>query len=634
MGRLTIKRLKIKQAFSLIEILLAIFIFTLFSTAIVYVSLDTASRATQVELKNEALLYAEEGLEAARNIRDRNFLDLVSGSYGLSFSADTWALVAAPETIDDYYQRTMLIEDVYRDGNGDIAETGTLDAETKKITVTVTWNWKGLLPKSTSLSSYLTNWTGDEWMQTTCTEFAAGSFEDTGSQASVSPPADNCAIRLSLVEGQSDFFCSVDAGSHGTDVVVSDNYAYFTSGSSYDGLFIADLSTLIEEGEGEHHHEEGDCDDDAFDVEELDIGGKGRYLVRSGNYLYIGVQNSSEGLAVVDVTDPSNPHLVKQINLGGYGNQPIVSGSTLFMGVEKSSNSFVAYDISTPSNPTLLGSYNPSAATRTVEVNGNYAYLGVDSSSSTLRVVNISNPASITYVAALGVSARAYALEYYASVLYMGTDNSGSSLKVVNLSNPASPSLTTSINVSGAIQDLKVEGGYLYAPMNVTNNALAVLNVSTPLSPVITYYADLTGKGTGVDTTVDNVFLSIDTNNRGLVIEETVNVELASPGTFTSEALDTGSADTRYNFIEWEAVIPPTGSLAFQIRTADTLAHISSATWAGPDGTSATFYDVSPTVIVLSPTRTGERYVQVRMTMTSDGVSTPVLESFSVNYNP
>lgn len=611
-----------KKAFSLIEILLAIFVFTLFSTAVAYLSLDTASRATQVEIKNEALLYAEEGMEAVRNIRDRNYLDLVAGTYGLSFTADTWSLVAAPETIDAYYQRTVLIEDVYRDGAGDIAASGTLDPETKKITVSVTWDWKGLIPKTTVLSTYLSNWTGDELMQTTCTEFSGGTYTDTESSASVAPPADNCALELLYVEGQSDFFCSMEAGSHGTDVVVSDDYVFFTTGNTNDGLMIADRTTLT------------DCNAEEIEVEELDIGGKGRYLAKSGDYLYIGVQSSSNGLAVVDVSDPDNPTLVDQINLGGYGNQPIVSGTTLFMGVEKNSNSFVTYDISDPANPSYLGYYNPGSATRTVEVNGSYAYIGVDNSSSTLRVLDISTPASPAYVASLNVSAKAYALEYYSSVLYMGTDNTSSSLKVVNLSNPASPSLTTSVNVSGAIQDLKVESNYLYAPTDVTNNALAVLNVTTPLNPVITYYADLTGKGTGVDSTADNVFLSIDTANEGLVVRETVNVELASPGTYTSAAFDTGSSDTRYNFMEWEAVVPPTGSVTFQIRTASTSGGLSSATWVGPDGTNGTSYSVSPTAIVLDPGATGNRYVQIQMTMTSDGVSTPVVESFSINYNP
>jgi len=589
-------------------------------------SLDLLQRDTKNEVRNDGLLYAQEGLEATRNIRDRDYLDLVNGDHGLQLVSDMWSFIAAPELVDNYYSRTITVSEVYRDGNGDIADTGTLDLETKKITSTVTWDWKGILPQSVSLSTYLTDWTGDQWIQTTCSEFTGGSFTQTETQVTASPPADNCALELLYTEGQSDFFCSVEAGSHGTDIVVSGNFAYFTTGNTNAGLMIADISELLASGcEGE---------EDDFEVEELDIGGKGRYLVKSGNTLYIGVQNSSKGLAVVDVTDPGNPSLVRQINVGGYGNQPMVSGTTLFMGVEKTSNSFVSYDISTPSNPSSLSSYNPGSATRTVEINGNYAYIGVDNSSSTLRVVDISNPSSLAYLTSLNLSSKAYALEYYSSVLYVGTDSSSSSLNVVNLSNPLSPSLSGSVNVSGKIQDMKVESGYLYAPTDVTNNSLAVLNVTTPLSPAITYYADLTGKGTGVDTTAENVFLSIDTANEGLVIEGTVNVQLASPGSYVSDVLDTGSTTTRYNFLKWEATVPPTGSVSFKIRTADSVAHLSTATWVGSDGTAATSYTVSPTPVVLSPTATGKRYAQIQVTMTSDGVSTPSLESITLDYNP
>lgn len=598
--------------------MLAIFIFTLFSVTVVYLSLDTADRATQVEVKNEALLYAEEGMEAVRNIRDRDYLDLVSGSYGLSFSSDTWSLVAAPETIDAYYQRTVLIEDVYRDGSNNIAAEGTLDPETKRVTVTVTWNWKGVLPKDTVLSTYLTNWTGDEWMQTVCTDFSAGTYTDTFADATVSPPANNCALELSLVEGQSPFFSSVDVGDHGRDVVYDNNYAYLVTGKSNEGLVIADVTNPAS----------------PTVVKKLDIGGKGRYIVKDGNYLYIGVESNSKGLAIVNVTNPASASLTSQYNLGGYGNQAVVSGNTLFIGVEKSSNSFVALNITNKASPSVLNTYNPGSETRAVHLYGNYALIGVNNATSGFRVVDVTTPSAMVYKTSLNVSAAVTAIEVNSSVAYVGNANSSNSLKVVNLNNPLAPTVATTLNVGAKVQDIKVEGSYLYVPTDQTNNSLAVINVSTPLSPVISYFADLTGKGTGVDTSADNVYISLDTNNKGLVMVETVNVELASPGYFVSSVFDTGSTDTRYNFIEWSATVPLTGSVSFKIRTADSIPNLSSATWVGSDGTSGTSYTVSPTVIVLDPMRTGNRYAQVQITLTSDGVSTPSIESFSLNYNP
>ena len=600
------------KAFSLIETMLALFIFSIFSIGIVVLSFDVLQRDTKNEVRNDALLYAQEGLEATRNMRDRNFLSLVTGDYGLTLTSDTWSFVAAPETIDAYYARTITVADVYRDVNGAIAESGTLDPNIKKITSTVTWNWKEVQAQTLSLVTYLSNWTGDEWMQTTCDEFDGGTYTQTESEAAASPPADNCSLELELVEGQSSFFESVDVGDHGTDVVVDGNYAYLTTGKSNEGLVIIDISDPS----------------DPEEVEDFDIGGKGRYLVKSGDILYIGVESSSKGLAIVDVSDPDDPELIEQMNLGGYGNQPVVSGTTLFMGVEKTSNSFVAYDVSDPSNPSSLGSYNTGSATKVIELNGgSNAFVGISNSTSGLRILNISNPASITQTASLNVGEKVLALDYLSSVLYTGIDNADASLKVVNVSNPVSPSVVGTVDVNAKIQDLAVESNYLYATLDDTNFGLVVLNIVSPLNPQISFFADIDGKGTGIDTTTGNVFIALNVNNQGLVLVETVNVEVADSGTFVSDPLDTGSADARFNFIEWVATVPPTGSVSFEIRTADTETNLASATWMGA-------HTVSPSLITTDPVASGTRFVQFQVTLTSDGVSTPSIDSVSINFNP
>lgn len=606
------------KAFALVEIMLAIFVFSLFSVGIVLLSLDVLQRDSKVQVDSEGLLYAQEGLEATRNLRDQNFLLLETGDHGLNFDGSIWSFAIFPEVIDGYYSRTITVSDVYRDGEGNIAEAGVLDPMTKKILSKVEWNFKGIFPQSVSLSTFLSNWTDDEWMQTTCSEFSGGDFDDTENVNSVSPPPDNCALELLLVEGQSPFFASVDVGDHGKDVVVDGDYAYLITGKAQEGLVIADIS-----------------DPSNLEVlSELDIGGKGRYVTKNGNHLYIGVETSSKGLAVVNVTDPQNPSLIAQKNLGGYGNQPVVSGSTLYMGVEKSSNSFVSYNISDPASPSLLGQINVGAATNAVHILDHYAVIGIESSGSGLRIIDILTPGSMSQVSSFNAGAEVNAIEINSSIAYLGLASTSNSLKVVNLSDLLSPSLVTSVDVNGEIQDLKAEGNYLYAPTGETNYSLPALNITNPLAPYIVFYADITGKGTGVDTTEDNVFVSIDINNRGLVLIETTNVQLASTGTFTSEIFDTGSNDARFDFLQWEAISPPTGSVSFQLRTADTVAHITSAVWVGPDGTSGSSYSTSPSEIILSPSRTGSRYVQVRMTMTSDGVSSPVVESISIHYTP
>lgn len=606
------------QAFSLVEILIAIGIFSIFSLGVVYLSLDTLQRDAKVELRQEALLYAQEGLEAVRNMRDRSYLLLSNGDHGLSFSSDTWSFVAAPESINGFYFRTISIEDVYRDINGDVATAGTYDPETKKITSEVSWQWHSVFPQSVLLTTYLSNWSGNDWIQTTCGEWNSGTFENTESETSTAPPPDNCLLKLSLVEEASDFFVSTDLGEHAVDVVVEGNYAYVATKKSALGFAVVDISDP----------------NNPLIIKELDVGGKGRYLTKQGNTIYMAVENKTKGLAIVDVTTPSSASVIYQLNVGDYGNQPAAFGNTLFMGVEKSNGGFVSVNITNPASPSLLQTLNLNAKVRSVALSSSYAYVGVDDDSTGFRVLNISNPSSITSITSLDVGEEVNAVLLNSGFAFLGTEDSDDSLQVVTLANPEAPSLVNSLDVSGEIQDLGYLDGYVYAAVDNNHAGLAVINITTPSTPTLSYNLDIMGKGTGVDVEGNYVYVTTDVSNRGLVIIGTLVSGVSTSGSYTSTIFDTGGEDTRYNFIEWDHTEVPGGSVHVQIRTADTTSSINSATWVGSDGTSGTYYETPRTEITLDSNRTGLRYFQFKIDLDSDGSTSPPVESLRVNYNP
>jgi len=600
-----------------VEVLIALSVFSIFTTGIVSISLNTLQRSEKAMLNNESLLYAEECMEAVRSIKDRDYLELASGEYGLSFADDLWSLIASPEIIDEYYSRTVTIEDVYRNDDGDIAETGTIDEEVKKITCDVAWDWKGVLPLSSTLTSYMTNWRGYTWVETTCTDFDAGTYDLIDSGATTAPPEDNCGILLDLVEAMSAFFSSVDVGDHGDDVVVSGNYAYLAGAKVAEGFVVSDIS----------NHSS------PFVVKKLDVGAKGRYLVKSGNYIYLGVEKSNAGFATIDVTDPTNPSVVKTINFSAYGNQPAVSGSYLYMGLETNTNSFRVYDISIPADPTQVAYLDFSANTNVIHIDGNYAYVGTDKSGSQLKVVDITTPTSPSTVASLDIGSEIQSIEIYGTVAYVGVEGS-SSLKIVNITNPLSPSVIGTLVTSGEVQDLVYHDGYVYAAIDNNNPGLDAINVSSPMSPYVAYSADITGKGTGAYVDDGYVFLSTDISNKGLVIKEALSAAYADSGTYISATLDTGSEATRYNFIDWDYTDTVGGSVKMQIRTASTISGLATATWVGSDGTNSTYYETPRTSITIDPSATGKRYIQFMVTITSDTIETPMIESIYVDYNP
>ncbi|MBI2463621.1 prepilin-type N-terminal cleavage/methylation domain-containing protein [Candidatus Peregrinibacteria bacterium] len=611
---------KKNHGFSLIEVLLAITLFTAFTAGVFALALDTLQRDSSDKLKNEALSYAEEGLEAARNIRDKNFLLLTNGDHGLQFLNDNWIFIAAPEIINDFYERTIFIEDVYRDSNGNIADNGSYDPETKKIKSEIVWYEKGFIPKSVSLSSYFTDWTGDDWIQTTCVEFNAGTFENTETEITVAPPTDNCAIKLGLIEEQSDVLVSANIGEHARDIFVEGNYAYAATNKTQEGLTIIDISNP----------------QNPSIIKNLDLGGKGKYVTKSGNYLYMGVEKSTKGLAIIDVSNPANAYVVKSLNVGAEGNQPDVVGNYVYMGIDSENSGFKIINVTNKSNPSVTSSLNVEGEVNTVRVVGSYAYIGTDKDQKGFRVINISNPQSPSIVATLNVGDDVNAMEINGPFAFIGTEESENqnTLQVINIASPTQPSIITSLNVGQEIQDLVAYGDYLYAAIDDNHAGLAAINISNPTQPTLAYTMDVMGKATGIDTDGSYIYITTDVNNHGVVIVGTTVTGTAESGIFTGTAFDTGSEDTRYNFIAWDSTQVPGGSVTFQIRTASTLQGLNNATWVGNDGTGSTFYTISRTPIVLDLNRSGSRYAQFKMYIESDGTTSPQVENVRINYTP
>src|SRR3990167_772789 len=135
----------LKSGFGMLEIIIGVAIISasLFSLiAVAQISLRFVGESTQ-NAKSGFLL--EEGVEAIKFLRDSgwdvNIVPLVVNvSHYLNFNGTNWESTSVNNYIDGVFERSFVIEDVYRDSNDDIAASGTLDAGTKKVSVLVSWN--------------------------------------------------------------------------------------------------------------------------------------------------------------------------------------------------------------------------------------------------------------------------------------------------------------------------------------------------------------------------------------------------------------------------------------------------------------------------------------------------------------
>ena len=152
---------KINQGFLLVEALIGASIIAIIVVAVM-LSLSSGLKLTnRNSLAARAGFLAEEGVEVVRLIRDKGW-DASLGYwpsdavYRLVFSGGTWATTTDDTFIDGRFDRTIAVDDVYRDGNNDIAPSGALDPDTKKVIVSVGWR-NGSATTTVSIQAYLTN---------------------------------------------------------------------------------------------------------------------------------------------------------------------------------------------------------------------------------------------------------------------------------------------------------------------------------------------------------------------------------------------------------------------------------------------------------------------------------------------
>jgi len=158
--------IKNKAGFSLVELIVALAVFAVLAAGVFYVVTNSYSNFYGSGDKQSLSEYAQEGIEAARAIRNNSWQDIVDavGSNGITQGSDgLWTFSGSSDT-QDALTRVVTIANVERDANGNIVDSGgTEDPSTKKVTVTVSAN--GI--SDYVLYTYLTDWSYKTWEQTT-----------------------------------------------------------------------------------------------------------------------------------------------------------------------------------------------------------------------------------------------------------------------------------------------------------------------------------------------------------------------------------------------------------------------------------------------------------------------------------
>lgn len=148
--------------FGVIEIVVAVAIIGIVFFGIYEFALVSSTSVHASSRQIAAGYLAQEAVEIVRTKRnsswDTDIATLSTGTpYYPNLVSNSWSLsLSNPGLIDNLYTRTVVLQDVLRDNDDNIASSGTVDPDTRKVTVTVSWDEKNG-SQQIVLETYVTN---------------------------------------------------------------------------------------------------------------------------------------------------------------------------------------------------------------------------------------------------------------------------------------------------------------------------------------------------------------------------------------------------------------------------------------------------------------------------------------------
>lgn len=153
----------LRQGFGVVEIVVVVAMLGIILASVTQAALITSRLAQRSAREAQAVSLAEEAVEAMRTLRNASWTTYISPltngtTYYVTLNGTQWSLSTTdPGAIYGQYNRTVVTSAVYRDSGNNISSAGTLDPDTRKVVVTVTWVHRGET-RNITLETYLTNY--------------------------------------------------------------------------------------------------------------------------------------------------------------------------------------------------------------------------------------------------------------------------------------------------------------------------------------------------------------------------------------------------------------------------------------------------------------------------------------------
>ncbi|MBI4713859.1 prepilin-type N-terminal cleavage/methylation domain-containing protein [Candidatus Uhrbacteria bacterium] len=498
---------------TLIEVVLVTALFAILASGIMSALITSSHSAQESGRYLVANGYIEEAMQAVRSIRDRDWSQIINGTHGFSTVNGFYEFSGTSDLLG-IYTRTTTIENVYRFGGitGPISGTGTLDSNSKRVTINVRWQTSLGIIRNIDSVFYVFNWDDQAWTESGQSEYVVGfrnstdianvsdgeivlrenrrdwsnlemaheiDLEGNGDRIALDFDVPNDILYILSTNTSGYEFVAIDvsnvsasaptiiggydlAGLTATDLAVHDGYAYIATNDNAQEIIVINVITMTVVN--------------IIDIEGSDdVSG----VAATGNLLAIA---RDEEAYFYDISNPEGSLTqLAETELEGNLSDVAVSGThAFFVGDDNNEEFFVVRlsDFTEVNSYNLSGSYDVN----TVEIVGTNAYIGrQNGTGDDLHSLDISNPeGTITQTASLDVGASVFdiGLDGVEDYIFLTTDDNAKELIVVKRSTFAQSSFLDLVGNDNARAVVNY-GAHLY--VGTDNNTQDFIILQTEL---------------------------------------------------------------------------------------------------------------------------------------------------------
>lgn len=442
---------------SLVEIIVALGIFAiaLGVTFGLLLSQFTSLEVTRSSLR--AIARAEEGLEAARSIRDRGWASLEVGDHGLALSADQWVFQGTSD-VEDSVSRMVTV--------------ASRSANEREVTVTTTWTPKLLRPRTITLRSILSNWR----------RLAAPSLTGDWQNPQVLGSVD------------------IGAGNEGTSLAVLSSIVYLTADASdrkKDDFYIIDATDGT----------------NPIILGRVNTGRGLSAVAIQGTFAYVAHDHDDDQLQIISLAVPGAPTLTSSLDLGDEKGRAVgVSGATVLLGTEADEDEELFFvNAANPLLPTVTSSFEIGDQVNDIFVVGTTAYIATSNDLRELVIIDFTNPAAPVQVGAVDVPGEDDGQGIFVNITdnraYLVREEDGNhpthaEMIVIDVTDPGIPTVLGALEFSEDINAVTQADELAFIATSLASEEFQIYDVSDPTA--ITYYSGLNFPQVANDIALEN----------------------------------------------------------------------------------------------------------------------------------